>query len=282
MLHESRSVGRFEVIAILDAEMPDEPVGEAFPGAPADALAAARTAFPGVYTDDGRWHLRIRAWVVRDDGGSVLVDTGIGGVTAAAQAWATGTGTLRDALGTMGVVTDDIATVVISHAHDDHTGGVVTDDGTLLCPNARHVVQRADLGWARDAAAADEEWASSFRPLAALEDAGMLDAIEGDHVIGSGLTLRHLPGHTPGHQVVLIEDGERMVLSADTWNHPVQLRDVGWWSGTDDDHEAAAASRRALLADLDAHPGTIVAPTHFAEAFGEVRQDGDGWTWSPA
>ena len=28
------------------------------------------------------------------------------------------------------------------------------------------------------------------------------------------------------------------------------------------------------------HPGTIVAPTHFAEPFGEVRRTGGAWAWT--
>jgi glyoxylase-like metal-dependent hydrolase (beta-lactamase superfamily II) len=280
-MHESRRVGRFEVTAILDADMPDEPIEDAFPGLSADDLTAARSAFPGVYTPDGRWRLRVRAWLVRHDAGTLLFDTGIGGANAPAQAWTSETGATRHELAELGVATTDIATVAISHVHDDHTGGALEDSGELRFANARYVIQRADIEWLRSHAH-EEEAASSWQQIAAVEDAGALEMIEGEHALSSGLTLRHAPGHTPGHQVLVIVDGDdRMLVSADAWNHPLQIAQPDGESGSDDDPRTAAASRRALLAELEAHPGTVLAPTHFAEAFGEVRKGGDAWSWSP-
>lgn len=283
MSHETRRIGRFEITAIVDADMPDVAMTEAFPDIPARELEAAKVAFPDVSTDDDRWRLRVRAWVVRHPGGSLLLDTGLGGPTSPTQSWAQQPGALRSELDGLGIGLSDIDTVAISHVHDDHIGGLLADDGSPLCPNARYVIQRADVEWQRAAAADDDEAAAVWGLLAALEKAGLIDAIDGDHRVGDGADLRHLPGHTPGHQVLLLADGdERMVLSADTWNHPLQLANPDWPSGPDDDHAAAAASRRSLLADLDAHPSTLVAPTHFAESFGEVRPTADAWSWVPA
>ncbi len=142
-------------------------------------------------------------------------------------------------------------------------------------------MQRADVEGRRAAAAADRDAAAVWGLLGAIEDAGVMDAIEGDHELSAGLTLRHLPGHTPGHQVLRVEDADaRMVLSADTWNHPLQIANPQWPSGPDDDHAAAATARRTMLADLADHSGTIVAPTHFAEPFGELQRTGGGWAWA--
>ena len=281
MTHETRHAGRFAVTAIVDADMPDEPIVEAFPGIPPDELMASKAAFPGLYTDDDRWRLRIRAWLIRDDEGCLLLDTGIGGVTSPTQAWAPQVGKVPSVLDELGIALGDIATVVISHVHDDHIGGLLADDGAPLFPNARYVVQRADVEWQRAAAAADRDAAAVWRLLGAIEDAGVMHAIEGDRELSPGATLHHLPGHTPGHQVLRVVDaGARIVLSADTWNHPLQIANPQWPSGPDDDHAAAAAARRTMLADLADHPGTIVAPTHFAEPFGEVRRTGGAWAWT--
>ena len=280
-MHASRRIGRFEVIAIVDADMPDEPVADAFPGLRADDLEAAKAEFPGVYTDDGRWRLRVRAWVIRHETGALLLDTGLGGSASPARAWTTETGALREELETLGIVTADIDTVAITHVHDDHIGGCVDDSGTPICPNARYVIQRADVEWLRAHARDGEYGASAWRPIGAIEDQGALDAVDGEHALARGLTLRHAPGHTPGHQVLIVADGDdRMLLSGDAWNHPLQIAQPDGASGSDDEPVAAAASRRALLADLRDHPGTVVAPTHFAEAFGEVRAHADTWTWS--
>ena len=284
MTHEIRRVGRFEIIAMIDADMPDEPIVDAFPGIPADELKASTTAFPDLYTDGDRWRLRIRAWIVRDETRCLLLDTGIGGSASPTQEWAAQVGALPSVLDELGIAPGDVDTVAISHVHDDHIGGVLTDAGRPLCPNARYVVQRADVEWQRASAGEDAYASAVWALLQAIEDAGVMDAVDGDHTLADGAALRHLPGHTPGHQILVLEDaGERMVLSADTWNHPLQLGNPGWPSGPDNDHAGAAAARRTLLADLDAHPGTIVAPTHFAESFGEVVGTGDASrVWAPA
>jgi glyoxylase-like metal-dependent hydrolase (beta-lactamase superfamily II) len=144
------------------------------------------------------------------------------------------------------------------------------------------VIQRADVEWLQRAAGVDEELAPVWALFGPLHASELIDAIEGDHRLRDGIQLRHAPGHAPGHQVVVVEEGDdRMLLSADTWNHPLQLANPQRPSGPDDDHAGAAATRRVLLDDVLAHPGTVVAPTHFAEAFGELRGSRDDVVWVP-
>jgi glyoxylase-like metal-dependent hydrolase (beta-lactamase superfamily II) len=211
------------------------------------------------------------------------MDTGLGGPDAPAHAWAPVTGTVRASLDQLGISPRHVDTVVLSHVHDDHVGGVLVD-GAPAYPNARHLLQRADLDWLRANAVRSEDDADILAQLQPLLDAGLLDALDGDTDFAPHLQLHHLPGHTPGHQVLRVTgDGERMLLSADTWNHPAQLAHPDWPSGPDANHAQAAAARRSMLADLLSHPGTVVAPTHFAEAFGQVRSGRGGLAeWRPS
>jgi glyoxylase-like metal-dependent hydrolase (beta-lactamase superfamily II) len=279
---ETRRVGPVEVTALLDADFPESPITEAFPDVPPDALLAQKATYPGVYADGDRWRLRVRAWLVRHPGGLVLVDTGLGGANAPAHAWAPVTGVVHASLDQLGVSPRHVDTVVLSHIHDDHVGGVLDDDLTPAYPNARYLLQRADLDWERASAAETGEDAIVGQ-MERLLDAGALDLLDGDHELAAHLELRHAPGHTPGHQVLRITgDGDRMLLSADTWNHPAQLAHPDWPSGSDVHHAQAAAARRSMLADLLSHPGTVVAPTHFAESFGQVRSGRGGLAeWRP-
>jgi glyoxylase-like metal-dependent hydrolase (beta-lactamase superfamily II) len=236
-----------------------------------------------VYTEDDAWRFRVRAWLVRHDAGLLLFDSGLGGATSPAQSWAPTTGALARELDAIGIGRHHIDTVVISHAHDDHIGGVLDDAGAPMFPNARYVIQQADRDWLHDLAPTDEEAAACLALLRPLADAGILELISGDHRIDTALELHHLPGHTPGHQVLRIEMGDdRLVLSADTWNHAMQFAHPDWPSGPDNHHAQSAAARRSLLAELLASPGTIIAPTHFDGAFGEVRAGRDGVAaWVP-
>jgi glyoxylase-like metal-dependent hydrolase (beta-lactamase superfamily II) len=283
MTHVTRHVGPIEVTAITDSDFPESPIVEAFPDVPADALLAAKAAYPSVYTDDDRWRLRVRVWLVRHPAGLLLLDTGIGGAIAPASAWAPVAGGFGEQLAAVGVAPHHVDTVALSHIHDDHVGGVLTDDGEPAFPNARYLLQRSDMDWQRDLAREDEHDARILGHVEPLLGAGILDLVDGDLDLSPHLQLHHLPGHTPGHQILRIAaDGHRMVLSADTWNHPSQFAHPDWPSGPDANHAQAAASRRALLAELLSHPGTVVAPTHLGEAFGEVHSGSDGLAaWRP-
>jgi glyoxylase-like metal-dependent hydrolase (beta-lactamase superfamily II) len=278
--HETIMVGEVEISALLDVDVPDEPIADAFPGAPAERLLEAKATHPEIYTPDDAWRLRIRAWLIRHPGGVILLDTGVGPENAPAMAWCPEVGTVRETLAEVDASPDDIDAVVISHSHGDHIGGVLSRDGTPAFPRARYVLQRADHEWERDAANEGDNptWTSLVEPLAS---AGVLDLVDGDQRLTDAIGLHHAPGHTPGHQVMRIESGgQRALISADTWNHPLQLAHPEWWSGSDDDHEGAEATRRKLLVELLAEPDTIVAPTHFAEAFFTIVSPSDGTpTW---
>jgi len=281
--HETIAVGDVEIVSLLDVDVNDEPIADAFPGAPANAILAGKDRYPNVYGDGDAWRLRVRVWLIRHPGGLLLLDTGVGPETSPAMDWCPEPGAAPTALAEMGVEPDAIDVVALSHAHDDHIGGILDRNGTPAFLRARHLLQRADHVWMRRSAEGDEP--SSFERLVApLERAGALELVDGDHRISELIELHHAPGHTPGHQVLRIASGgSRALLSADTWNHPMQLAHPDWWAGSDDDHERSTATRRALLEELLAEPDTVVAPTHFGEAFGHVSPEAGGpAAWHPA
>lgn len=283
------TIGLVEISALLDGISDDLPIVDAFPGAPPEALLAERERFPGVYGERDAWHLFVRAWLIRHPEGELLMDTGVGATVA--MSWFPEPGRLHEALAEAGTAAHHVDTVVLSHIHDDHVGGTVTSEGEPAFPNARYVIQRADLDAARAAGTepdaheeGDEEGVAIWETLLApLEAAGLFDVVEGDAALTGSLELHHAPGHTPGHQVIRVaSEGSRALLSADTWNHPAQLAHPGWASAPDGEPGRAAATRRSLLAWLLSHPGTVVIPTHFAEAFGHVASGRDGLaTWEP-
>jgi glyoxylase-like metal-dependent hydrolase (beta-lactamase superfamily II) len=283
MTHAVRAIGSIQVTSIVDADFPAGPIAETFPAIPADALLSGDADASGVRTDDGQWRIFVRTWLIRHPGGALLFDTGIGGPTSPTQGWASTTGALLAGLAELGVTPDDVDTVALSHVHDDHIGGLLDDQGAPAFPNARHVVQRADVEWLRALAPESDEDRAVWGLIAPLEDAGVLDPIEGDRRLADGVELHHLPGHTPGHQILRVVAGtERLTITADTWNHPGQLAHPEWPSGPDDDHAGAAEARRRLRRELADHPGTIVAPTHLAEPFVTI-EEGDGHpAWRPA
>lgn len=274
-----RRVGNVEVVALTDGiEVLDMTMAEAFPDLPADAHETVMAAYPSLYGPGGGWRLHVRAWLVRHADGALLLDTGVGPATSASMAWYPTPGRLHEALAEAGSSADQIDTVVVSHVHDDHVGGTVDEQGALAFPRARYLVQRADLealaAWANES---DEDRIIEATMIEPIRDLGQLDAIDGEVALSHELTLRPAPGHTPGHQVLIVlSEGERLVLSADTWNHPAQFSHPEWASGTDVDPERATATRREVLADLLAHPSSVLGPTHLDAPFGRIVMDADG------
>lgn len=275
-------VGTVEIVALHDGQADLGPIVEAFPGIEPGALLAWRDRDPGLYGEGNAWRLRVRAWLVRHPGGLLLLDTGVGSTIS--MGWFPEPGKVVEALSEAGVAPHHIDTVAISHVHDDHIGGLVTTDGALVFPNARHLLQRNDYETARADARENDEDAEIWNVLLGpVEEAGALVLLDGDERLTDELELHPAPGHTPGHQVLRVEsEGRRALLAADTWNHTGQFPHPDWPSGPDRDPAAAAAARRALLAELFSHPGTAVTATHLTETFGEVVNGKDGLaTWRP-
>jgi len=283
MARETRTVGSIEVTAIVDADLELDPITDGFPDIPPDALVADDDDAASVRTPGGNWRLRIRTWLIRRPADLLLVDTGIGGPTSPTQAWVPRPGDLADELAKLGVAPGDIPTVVITHVHDDHIGGLLDATGEPTFPNARHVVQRADLEWQRALGTENDEDRAVWDLLVPLETGGMLDVIDGDLTLADGIELQHLPGHTPGHQIVrIIDAGAALTISADTWNHPLQLMHPEWPSGPDNDQAGAAEARRVLGESLAEEPTTIVSASHFAWPFVTVGERGGTAAWLPA
>jgi glyoxylase-like metal-dependent hydrolase (beta-lactamase superfamily II) len=128
--------------------------------------------------------------------------------------------------------------------------------GTPYFPNAAYLLQRADA-----AALARPELADRlFRPL---EETGQLRLVEGDVPIAAGVTVIATPGHTPGHQSVLVEYREQQLLvTGDLLVHALQLIAPDTPYLYEMDPETARLSRTKLL-----KAGITLATPHLSEPF---------------
>jgi len=115
---------------------------------------------------------------------------------------------IGDALREAGLSPDDIDFVVMSHLHFDHSGGATrfSTSGKGLAPvfpRARHVVQRRE--W-EDATHPHERNRASYlqENIGPLGESGLLQLVDGETEIVPGVCVIPTPGHTAGHQSVLI------------------------------------------------------------------------------
>jgi glyoxylase-like metal-dependent hydrolase (beta-lactamase superfamily II) len=139
----------------------------------------------------------ITAFAIRHPSGTVLVDTGIGTPAPSfAARYPTKARSVTDALAEHGIAASDIICIVNSHLHTDHCG----ENSTFDVPA---VIQRAELERAR---IETPDLSDRFDFPGAKH---ML--INGDTELLSGVDVLHTPGHTIGHQSVLVR-GRRTVL----------------------------------------------------------------------
>ncbi|MFF4413704.1 MBL fold metallo-hydrolase [Streptosporangium sp. NPDC001559] len=244
MPHQPITVAGVEVFPLCDAVGPmggtiRRPLTELFPG--------------GGHRETDEWVLHFHCYLLRDAAGrTVLVDTGVGPEDSPAASWAPVPGSLGAELARVGVPAEEVDAVVVTHLHSDHASGTVIG-GLPAFPNARHLLQRAEIETAEETALD-----RFVRPLGE-----RVQVAEGRAEVFPGIRVFHTPGHTPGHQVVQVGD---LVLTGDVVLHPVQLADPSIPYLYDDDPGLAVVTRTKLLEQVEAERG-MIATAHFAEPF---------------
>lgn len=167
-------------------------------------------------------------------------------------------GRLLDSMAAVGVGTDDVTDVLMTHLHYDHTGWLVTDDRPTF-PKATVHCARADLEWFTSPANRGE----TARTIHARVDplGNRLATFDTDHTIVPGVDAVLAPGHTPGSTIYVISERERRVmLIGDVVHCPVELVESEWAAFGDVDPSLAARTRERLAMEME---GAEVGGAHF-------------------
>lgn len=256
--------GSVEVLAVNDGRFA-RPPGRFFPETPAEAWAPYRR-----YLDEhGDVPLNLGSFVLRADGRTVLVDTGLGPRLDLGN-----TGErLPDALRSAGVALDAIDFVLITHMHMDHIGWNTVDGEqgpAVTFPRARYLVQETEWHhWMQPVTAQtphlDDEDETLLNAVARpLERDGVLDLVSGEHAVTPSVRFLPAPGHTPGHACILIDSGgERAVILGDAAHSPAQIPEPDWPVGADQDRLGGIATRRRLWDQIE-QQGLTVCAGHFS------------------
>lgn len=177
----------------------------------------------------------IYAYLVETPSGVLLFDTGVGPVHDVIDAlYRPRRRDLRELVTDVGVALDDVEVIVNCHLHFDHCGG------NQFFPRARILVQGVELEASRAAGYTVWEWVE-FQGARVVR-------VDGEHVVWNGVWIVPTPGHTAGHQSLVLDvPGGRVVLAGQAAESAAGFEQgVGGWSP--DLTPAGAASLRDLKA----------------------------------
>ena len=222
----------------------------------------------------GRVRIPIPAYLLKIEGRTILFDTGMpdflyqGDLRALADEgdpdppWGIAYGgeadTISGQLATVGLRLTDVDLVVNSHLHFDHCGG------NLHFTHCPFLLQAEQLAAARAAG-------SPYQGIQWWNEPGLrYETVAGDHTLAPGVELLATPGHTPGHQSLLLSlpNSGTMLFTFDA----VYTRAL-WEAndlGTAADERAAHASMDRLRA-VASKTGAQVLYGHDPEQWGALR-----------
>jgi glyoxylase-like metal-dependent hydrolase (beta-lactamase superfamily II) len=211
MLVETRGPGRANILLDLSA-------------------AQLETYIPG-----GSFGSETNTFLVRGKGRTVVVDTGFGGA-------------IFSSMKELGVKPEDVDTVLLTHMHGDHIGGMAKD-GKALFPKAKVLLAGKERAYWVD------QQGNAGAKAALAPYSGRVETFEPPALSAGGIEI--LPGiraaaaygHTPGHTAFLVRDGGKELV---IWGDLMHVQDVQFPLPSvsvtyDTDPKTAAASREEYL-----------------------------------
>jgi glyoxylase-like metal-dependent hydrolase (beta-lactamase superfamily II) len=148
-------------------------------------------------------------------------------------------------------------------------------DGVPFFPNARYHAHAADYAYFAESRP-DRPYVRD--QVIALHALGRLELFDtGELSPLPGVTFAHMPGHTPGHCIVHVDNA---VILGDLAVHELQLGNPDLAYSAEADSGEAAARRQQLFPQLAA-AGTVVALGHLQRPLGRLEAAGEGFAWHP-
>ncbi len=221
--------------------------------------------------------------VIETGEAKVLVDIGSG------NRFLPTAGRLFDNLAAAGIDADAITHLVITHAHPDHIWGIRDDFDEALLPDAQKFLGQVEHDFWMDDGLVNQVPAEMQQFVVGAQNSIGAEGAEwtlvgGETEVAPGLRVIDTPGHTPGHQSLILESGgAQMLITGDALNHAyLNFAHPGWVNNFDMDGDQTAATRGRLL-DMAAADGMAVLGYHFPyPGVGHVMRDGEAYRFVPA
>jgi glyoxylase-like metal-dependent hydrolase (beta-lactamase superfamily II) len=204
------------------------------------------------------------------------------------------TGKLLKTLKLADVRPEDIDTIFITHAHPDHIGGTLNEEGKPNYPNARYYMWKDEWDfWFSEEAFKKviEHYSTILQPEVFMKVAhGQLGPIREyiellteESEVMPGVNVLATPGHTPGHIAIsFLSEGEELFFIGDAIIFPFLIEQPDLRPIFDILPDKANITKR-WLCDLLAEKKAWVLAQHFSPfpSLGHIVKKGEGWHWQP-
>lgn len=253
-------IGNYNVYRIEEWQGGFSPPEALFAEFEPGAYAQHGPGFDPDFVREGLIYGYLQSWLIDTGKERILVDTGAGNGKDRPSIPIFGnlSTDFLQRLGAAGFAPEDVTKVFCTHLHIDHVGWntqLVDGSWQPTFPKARYcfpVVDEAVWNPAKEtyatmagAAVNAGVFEDSVAPVLA---AGKADLIADGAEIAPGMIAHTAPGHTPGHMVLAVENGDDLALfTGDILHHPMQVHQPDWNSVYCEDRTVAAATRRRVL-----------------------------------
>jgi len=236
--------------------------------------------------DGHKVRFNLASYLIRSDGRTIIVDTGMGARPADAPdaPW----GELMNDFQAHGIRTEDIDMVVMTHLHRDHVGWNLVppaqEGGKYVptFPNARYWFSTRDWEACHDPDIMPARFPNAPASVWPLEDLGLIEFMDGEHVLTSELTAFPSPGHTPGHMSIMVSSqGERAIILGDAIHNQAQVNETDWESRADMDPEQTRITRGKLMEQLETEDILGIIGHFPYPGFGKVVRAAGRRYWQP-
>lgn len=233
------------------------------------------------YAPGGKSPSGVLCFLLETDNGLTLIDTGNGNAADHANP-----SLLMSGLEAIKIAPEKIDSIIITHMHGDHIGGL-SQDGKAAFPNATIKIGRLEHDfWLSDESLKrfPDRQANFDKAKRMMElYKGKVEIFDFGGEVIPGVTAVDARGHTPGHTALLIESGDAKLLCVGDLVHSAALQfarpDV---NARYDMYPTQAHYTRRDIMQKAAWNKLPIAGMHLPfPGVGRVERDGDNFAYKP-